>query len=363
MRILFALPGFHRFERGAETALLSLAAELGRSGEQVTLIGSGKPRAGTPYRFIHAPSIRRERLERMPRFAPVRSETMWEEATFVPGLLRAYRPANYDVTITCAFPFTNWTLRRPVAGGRRPPHVFVTQNGDWPAFSDESEFRTFGCEGLVCTNPDYLARNQERWRCALIPNGVDVAHFSPGAAERARFGLPATGLVVLMVSALIPTKRVADGVRAVAMIPGAHLIVAGDGPERDAVDALAGELLPGRFRRMTVAAAEIPALYRSADVFLHLSKEESFGNVYIEALGCGVPVVGHESPRLRWIVGDDAVLLDTGDPAAVAAALQQAASDRDGLARRGRERAMQFSWAQVAARYRAFLDEVIAAGR
>lgn len=363
MRILFALPGFHRFERGAEIALLSLAAELGRSGEQVTVIGSGQPREGTPYRFLHAGSVRREKLERMPRIPALRSETGWEEASFVPGLLGAYRPADHDVTVTCSFPFTNWTLRRPVLGGRRPPHVFVTQNGDWPAISNDAEYRTFGCEGLVCTNPDYFARNSDRWRCALIPNGIDATRFTPGVAERARLGLPERGPIVLMVSALIPSKRVADGVRAVSHMPDAQLVVAGDGPEREAVDRLAGDLLPGRFRRLTVAATEMPALYRSADVFLHLSKEESFGNVFVEALGCGLPVVGHESERLRWIVGDDAVLLDTADPRAVARALGEAIAARDTLVPRGVERAANFAWPRVAAHYRDFLAEVIAAAR
>jgi glycosyltransferase involved in cell wall biosynthesis len=362
MRILFALPGFHRFDRGAEIALLSLAEELGRSGEEVTVIGSGEARAGKPYRFIHAGSVRREKLERLPRVPLMRSETVYEEATFVPGLLRAYRPADHDITVTCSFPFTNWALRRPAIGAPRPPHVFVTQNGDWPAQTRTSEYRTFGCEGLVCTNPDYFERNRDRWRCALIPNGMDPQRFTLGTAERARLGLPETGTIVLMVSALIPTKRVADGVRAVAQVPGAHLVVAGDGPERDAVDKLAGELLPGRFRRLTVAAAEMPALYRSADVFLHLSKEESFGNVFIEALACGAPVVGHDSPRLRWIVGDEAFLLDTSDPAAVAAAIKQASdASAPDLRERRRERAMGFAWSNVAAKYRAFFEEVIAA--
>jgi glycosyltransferase involved in cell wall biosynthesis len=361
MRILFALPGFHRFERGAEIALLSLAAELARAGEDVTVIGSGDARAGTPYRFLYAGSVRRERLEKLPRIPALRSDTGWEEATFAPGLLRAYRPADHDVTVTCSFPFTNWVLRRPVIGGRRPPHVFVTQNGDWPAISNDSEFKTFGCEGLVCTNPDYLERNRDRWRCALIPNGIDATRFTPGAAERARLGLPEQGPVVLMVSALIPSKRVEDGVRAVSHMPGAQLVVAGDGPEREAVDRLAAELLPGRFRRLTVAATEMPALYRSADVFLHLSKEESFGNVYIEALGCGAPVVGHDSARLRWIVGDDAVLLDTSDPVAVARALEQAIASRETLVPRGVARAGNFAWPRVAAHYREFLAEVVAA--
>src|SRR3546814_7616695 len=87
--------------------------------------------------------------------------------------------------LTCSFPFTHWALRRPAPS--KPLQIFVTQNGDWPAYASNSEYRSFSCDGLVCTNPDYLERNSARWNCALIPNGVDLARFRPGAAERARF--------------------------------------------------------------------------------------------------------------------------------------------------------------------------------
>ena len=137
-------------------------------------------RANEPYRFLHAGSIARERFARFPSLPVLRNDTAYEELTFAPALLRRYRPADYDVTVTCGYPFTNWILRRPGARGRRPPHVFVTQNGDWPAQSNNSEYRFFGCEGLVCTNPDFYERNKTRWRCALIPNGTDTTLFTPG---------------------------------------------------------------------------------------------------------------------------------------------------------------------------------------
>ena len=46
MRVLFALPGFHRIDRGAEIALISVAKELAKTGDTVTLIGSGQERTG-----------------------------------------------------------------------------------------------------------------------------------------------------------------------------------------------------------------------------------------------------------------------------------------------------------------------------
>lgn len=360
MRVLFALPGLHRYERGAEIALIALADRMARRGWDVTMIGSGQPRATDPYRFIHADSIRRERFERFPKFPPMRGETMWEEASFMPGLLRVYRPADYDLTFTCSYPFTNWALRRSGPGGQRPAHVFVTQNGDWPAQAGNSEYRWFGCDGLVCTNPDYYERNRTRWPCALIPNGIDVGRFMPGRPERARFGLPNGRTVVLMVSALIESKRVAHGIEAISRLPDAHLVVAGDGPIREEIDALAAARLPGRFTRLTVAAADMPVLYRSADVFLHLSRDESFGNVFLEALACGLPVVAEDSPRTRWIVGESEPLVDTGEAAAVARAVARASA----MSTAGRDarvaRAGTFSWERIAGLYLDFFGEVLA---
>lgn len=357
MRILFALPGLHRLDRGAEVALLSIAIELAKRGCSITLIGSGPVRPSVPYRYLTAHSVSRERFERFPKVPPFRSEYIFEEFTFVPGLWRNYRPSDYDVTVTCGYPFTNWLLRLPGLHRERPPHVFVTQNGDWPAHANSSEYRFFGCEGLVCTNPDFYERNKDRWNCRLIPNGIDIERFAP-KANAATFGLPDDKLIVLMVSALIPTKRVGAGIEAVSRIPNAYLVVAGDGPLRDEIDAAASRLLPGRFRRMSIAATAMPSLYQSADVFLHLSKEESFGNVFLEAMASELPIVGHDSPRLRWIVGDNEFLVDTADPAAVASAINTAASDRS----QGIERSMraaQFSWSKIADSYRDFLEEIV----
>lgn len=355
MKIIFALPGFHRYDRGAEVALLSVARELALGGEDVTVAGSGPPRDAAPYRYISVPSVRRETCEALPSFPPFRSETAWEDATFAFNLLRKVRLREYDASVTCSFPFSHWALRR--YGKRGPAHVFVTQNGDWPAFSDSSEFATFSCDGLVCTNPDYLGRNEPRWNCSLIPNGVDLEQFKPGPAAREAFGLPADRPVILMVSALIESKRVLDGIRAVSALEDAMLVVAGDGPLREEVAALADERLPGRFKRVSLSAQQMPDLYRSADVFLHLSLLESFGNVFLEAWASGLPIVGHDSDRLRWILGSRHHLCDTTDPHELRAALEAALAAGPSASRDGVER---YSWAAIGSEYQRFIARTVA---
>jgi glycosyltransferase involved in cell wall biosynthesis len=241
----------------------------------------------------------------------------------------------------------------------KPAHVFVTQNGDWPAYSDTLEYRFFRCDGLVCTNPQYYERNKTRWPSVLLPNGIDPQRFFPGPSARARFGLPETGMIVLMASALVESKRVLEGMRAVARIPSANLVVAGDGPLRAQFDALGSELMPGRFRRLTLPADQMPDLYRSVDVFLHPSFHESFGNVYVEAMAVGIPVVAHDYEVTRWIFGGHANLVNASDEAALVAAIGLAAgSGRADAAARVAVAVDRFAWSNIARKYREFFVAV-----
>jgi glycosyltransferase involved in cell wall biosynthesis len=246
-----------------------------------------------------------------------------------------------------------------VLRGRRPRSVFITQNGDWPAYSDNAEYRFFDCDGLVCINPDYFERNRERYRSALIPNGADLERFTPGDEVRQRFNMPGSGPIILMVSALIESKKVAEGIRAVSTIPGANLVVAGDGPLRSELQKLAGELLPGRYLQLTAPAAEMPALYRSADVFMHLSTDESFGNVFVEAMASGLPVIAYDTPRTRWIIGDHAFFAERDQSGGLVAAIGAALEAGPNAASKMRERAQDFGWSAIAARYGDFFSELL----
>ena len=226
MRILFALPGLHRFGRGAEVVFESVAQQIAERGEHhITLVGSGQARADRAYDFIHVPAASREHFERWPRIPFFRHEFMYEELTFAVALAALPAIGKADITMTCSFPYTNWALRRPRLG-KRPAHVFVTQNGDWPALGQGWEPQFFACDGLICTNPLYFDRNRDQWSAALIPNGVDPARFYPGPSRKIELGLPTDGPLILMVSALEPGKRVIEAMRAVSDVPGAQLVVA-----------------------------------------------------------------------------------------------------------------------------------------
>src|SRR5699024_2386304 len=125
------------------------------------------------------------------------------------------------------------------------------------------------------------------------------------------------------------------------------LVVAGDGPLRDEMKTLADQLIPGRYVRVSLPSEDMPALYRSADAFLHLSRDESFGNVFVEAMACGTPVVAYDLPRTRWIVRDGGFLAADRNPEAIALELERA-MDRDDDGSSLVERAQAFQWTSVA---------------
>ncbi len=359
MRVLFALPGFHKVERGAETALLAVASELATRGVNVTVFGSGNARVGSAYDFRHVGAIPRTCFQRYPSMPALRNETSYEDLTFALTLAAHFRPGQFDLTVTCNYPHTNWMLRRPVPFRRRPQHIFVTQNGDWPAVSNESEFRYFGCDGLVCTNPEYFERNKNVWNSALIPNGVDTHRFCPGPSIRGKLNIPAGTKTILMVSALVESKRVMQGITAAAGLEHAHLIIAGSGPLRDAVHEHAKHLMPGRFTQLTLPAEEMPALYNSADALMHLSIEESFGNIFVEAMATGIPIVAHDSSRVRWIVGDDEYLVDSLDLSAVTVALAKAVQAKRRPDHLIAAKTDRFKWKTIGADYHRFFNEVL----
>jgi glycosyltransferase involved in cell wall biosynthesis len=361
LRVLFALPGMHRVVRGAEVAFEELAGQIARRPDfDVTVIGSGPDRPEAPYRYRRVACIPRERFEHWPRIPYLRDHYAYEELSFVPGLRRAYFPRDFDVTVTCGFPYTNWVLRAGDAG-HRPMHVYVTQNGDWMVRAKNWEYRYFSCDALVCTNPEYFERNRASYPSALIPNGVDPDLFFPGPAVPGVFGLPGDAPIVLMVSALTSFKRVLEGIRSAARVPGVHLVIAGDGELRRQVQELGDALMPGRFSLLTVPRARMPDLYRSADVFLHMSQDEPSANAYIEALASGLPIVTHDRQVTRWTLEDQAVLVDTSDPQAVAEAICRAMQLREPAHVQERCQLVhrRFAWSAIADRYCSFFLSIL----
>jgi phosphatidylinositol alpha-1,6-mannosyltransferase len=146
--------------------------------------------------------------------------------------------------------------------------------------------------------------------------------------------------------------------------PSIEYWIAGDGPERERLQAQAAQLGVGdRVRFLgAVSDEEKTRLYSVAEVFVTTSRElsdgdaEGFGIVFLEANACELPVVAGRSGGIEDAVqhGVTGLLVDPNSPADIAAAMVTLLSDparAQAMGRAGRARAMtEFSWEQVASR-------------
>jgi glycosyltransferase involved in cell wall biosynthesis len=186
-------------------------------------------------------------------------------------------------------------------------------------------------------------------RITVIPGGVDE-RFRPGA-EPARRPRP----YVLTVASRTARKNL-GALRLTAerlRREGVDLLaVGGDRPQFRA-EARAGASRPGEPGEFGlvwlghVDDAELPGLYAGAEAFVLPSRYEGFGLTVLEAMASGTPVVASNVTALPEVVGDAGLLVDPGDPAAIADAVDRARGDAD-LARRGAERARAWSWRRTA---------------
>ncbi|MBO8192863.1 glycosyltransferase [Streptomyces oryzae] len=167
-----------------------------------------------------------------------------------------------------------------------------------------------------------VAGRLRRWgvpaaRLCTVPNGIDAARFrfdpSVRATVRRQLGIAPDVFVVAGVGRLVPGKRFGALLDAVAEVPGARLLLAGDGPERPALRTraeelgvadrvvLLGECTGGSGAEQSAGGPvrpDVPGVLAAADVFVSPSAEESFGLAALEALAAGLPVLYAACPAV-----------------------------------------------------------------
>ncbi|GGS17875.1 glycosyltransferase [Streptomyces griseoviridis] len=190
-----------------------------------------------------------------------------------------------------------------------------------------------------------LAGVRARW--AVIPNGVDPDRFSPGpAAPAVRPPLPAgdgeaDGPLVVCVGRLCRQKGqdvlLAAWPRVAEKVPGARLVLVGDGPDRERLAAAA----PASVRFAGAVEDPVP-WYRAAGLVVLPSRWEGMALAPLEAMACGRPVVVTDVDGARECLPPALVphcLIPPGDPAALADAVSALLLDAPlgaSLGRRGR---------------------------
>ena len=199
----------------------------------------------------------------------------------------------------------------------------------------------------------------ERARC--IPNFAEVD--ANAAQSRAALGTPREAPLLLSMGRLHEAKAHDVTLRALTMIPGAFLWVAGAGPEEAALKGLAEGLGVADRVRWLGWRDDAGALYRAADLCLFPSRHEPLGNVVIQAWAYGLPIIAARAQGPAALIrdGEDGLLVPIDDPESLAANALALLADRrlgERLARAGKARlAAEFSREAVLPQWRALFDE------
>lgn len=260
----------------------------------------------------------------------------------------------------CFFAWQNLNKRIPPPFGMVRRYVFHAARG-----------------GIAGTDAAGRVLRAWGWRgpLAIIPQfGVDTNRFrpDPDARSRIRHRLGISDeFVVGFGGRLVAEKGVHVLLRAASDVEGVHLLFAGVGPERDRLATAARGC--GSESRVHFAggvpSSDMAAWLNAMDVLVLPSLTgrtwmEQFGRILVEAMACGVPVIGSDSGEIPAVIGDAGIVVPEGDSAALADAIRRLASHaelRAELAARGVARvAERYTQANVADRtcdfYRTLLE-------
>jgi len=197
---------------------------------------------------------------------------------------------------------------------------------------------------------DVLRRKGYQGPVTLIPQfGVDPDQYRPSIDQA---GVDSPCFRIGYAGRLVEEKGVDLLLKAVAGLRGNwRLSILGDGPDKTRLIELSGGL--GVEDRVTfqdpVPTSEMPTYYRELQALVLPSRsrpnwKEQFGRVLIEAMSCGIPVVGSDSGEIAHVIGDAGLIFPENDEEQLRTSLDRLMRDRElrtSLAIKGRERVMQ----------------------
>ena len=370
LRIALFTGNYHHVEDGVSRTLNRLVRYLLADGHQVLIVGptvTDPPmeHAGT---LLAVPSVS---IPTRPEYQFTRGfpdEAKWRMAHFQPDVVHLATPDRLG------FAALNWATHEGLP-------VVASYHTHFPSYLDyyyagvlepliwrlARRFYNRVAEVLVPT-PSMAEVLREHGITAPIdlwPRGVKTDRFTPearSAAWREARGFAPDDVVVTFVSRLVKEKSLDVYAGAVKRLQasgaGVRALVVGSGPEREAMEAE----MPRAVFTGHLGHGEIETAYASSDVFLFPSETETFGNVTLEAMACGLPAVCADAVGSSSLVvhGTTGLLCPPRNVDAFAEATGRLAADpalRQRMGAAARERALTYDWdailARVVERYRA----------
>ncbi|MCS7086447.1 MAG: N-acetyl-alpha-D-glucosaminyl L-malate synthase BshA [Bacteroidia bacterium] len=266
--------------------------------------------------------------------------------------------------------------------GRKLPVVTTLHGTDITLVGKESVYEpvvTYAVnqsDAVTCVS-DYLRRaTQENFSVSrsicVIPNFVDLNRFQPSSSSEGRrcfTGDDPHARVVMHVSNFRRVKRTKDVFEAFDLARrltrrALYLVLVGDGPERDELERLVRKRGANDAVFFLGNQEAVEEILPKADVFLLPSEVESFGLSALEAMACGVPVVGSDAGGLPEVVknGKEGFLCTVGDIESMARAIAVVVEDderwRD-FSQAARAKALAFAQEKIVPRYEKLYGDLL----
>ncbi len=317
----------------------------GRGHEVEVVTTADSPPPARPYPVRAVPRHYRIGVRHVRGAALVRQRAREADVVYTTGMFGrsaagstlARKP--YVVKLT-ADPAFERSRRRGIVAGNVDD--FQTQGGGPTVallrFARDAELRH---AAHVFTPSAYLRELALTWgvaaeRVSVLPNPAPVLG-ELGQREELRRGFGLNGATLAFAGRLTAQKALGSALEAVAGADGVKLVIAGEGPEREPLEARAGEL--GIGDRVTFIGAQprerIIELFHAADATILSSSWENFPHTVVEALAVGTPVLAMEAGGVSEVVHDgvNGLLVPAGDTAALGEAVRRYFAD-EGLRER-----------------------------
>ena len=249
-----------------------------------------------------------------------------------------------------------------------------------------------GAKSLMAASRSYVRKLYNRFEATLVPSpqlasvlkewgvcnvreadlGVNTERFCPAPHDseqtRNSLGIAPDAMLLLYVGRLAPEKNTAALFKAFEILakqrPGEfHLLVIGDGPQREQLRRLEAQVENVHWIQYCTDSLELARFYRAADAFVHPGTQETFGLVALESQACGTPVVGISGSQMdRIIFHEQASWARENTPEALAEAISRfTAGDLKAMGDTAAKGAAgRYAWPQVFERLFCIYREVCA---
>ena len=189
-----------------------------------------------------------------------------------------------------------------------------------------------------------FSRSMGSKKIEVVPNGVEEARFLKGYSTfeiesiKNQLKIPSESKIIVTTSRLVTKNGVRDLILSLNFLPDTtHLLIAGDGPEKNNLLSLAEKNKLGKRIHFAgrVANEEIPKYLKMSDIFVRASLSEGLGNSFLEAMAAGIPVVGTPVGGIPDFLFDPknspeptGLFCKPNDPKSIAEAIERIISDK-----------------------------------